>query len=96
MKANKMKDFIHHQLHVSEQLFTLMRDDHRTRMAELVHWSSVNASLIKKLEDRDSENKHLRQQVNQLKTAYDQITQENYRLRTEIDRLSLDLGLKNG
>lgn len=55
-----MYDYIRYQLEASEKLFNLMKADHQDRMKDLHYWAAINASLIKKLEDRDLEISTLR------------------------------------
>ena len=50
-----MKDFIKKQIEASERLYTMMLTDHTERMKGLADAYDTNASLIKKLEERDAE-----------------------------------------
>lgn len=61
-----MKNYIQHQLEVSERLFTLMRDDHQKRMEDITHWAETCSSLIEKLRERDETILSLRIQLGQL------------------------------
>jgi hypothetical protein len=46
---------IQKQLDVSEQLFEMMRRDHKERMGQVLVWADMNESLINKLKERDAE-----------------------------------------
>jgi hypothetical protein len=51
---------IQKQLDVSEQLFEMMRRDHKERMSQVLVWADMNESLINKLKERDEEIERLR------------------------------------
>jgi hypothetical protein len=59
-----MNDFIQKQIAASERLYTMMFNDHTERMKGLVEAYDTNASLIKKLEERDKEIATLRHKLN--------------------------------
>jgi hypothetical protein len=46
---------IQKQLDISEQLFEMMRRDHKERMSQVLVWADMNESLLHKLEERDEE-----------------------------------------
>ena len=46
---------IQKQLDISEQLFEMMRRDHKERMGQVLVWADMNESLINKLKERDAE-----------------------------------------
>jgi hypothetical protein len=51
---------IQKQLDVSEQLFEMMRRDHKERMSQVLVWADMNESLMHKLQERDKEIERLR------------------------------------
>ena len=51
---------IQKQLDVSEQLFEMMRRDHKERMNQVLVWADMNESLMHKLQERDKEIERLR------------------------------------
>jgi hypothetical protein len=51
---------IQKQLDISEQLFEMMRRDHKERMSQVLVWADMNESLLHKLEERDKEIERLR------------------------------------
>lgn len=59
-----MNDFIQKQIAASERLYTMMLTDHTERMKGLVEAYDTNASLVKKLEERDKEIASLRHKLN--------------------------------
>jgi hypothetical protein len=46
---------IQKQLEISEQLFEMMRRDHKERMSQVLVWADMNESLLHKLKERDEE-----------------------------------------
>jgi len=64
-----MKHFVQTQLEMSEKLFHLMKEDHQTRMQEIILWANTCRSLVHKLEDRDAEIQRLRTQLTNLQKA---------------------------
>jgi len=46
---------IQKQLDISEQLFEMMRRDHKERMNQVLVWADMNESLLHKLKERDAE-----------------------------------------
>jgi len=55
-----MSDFYQKQIEASERLYQMMMDDHNERMKVLVDAYDLSASLVKKLEERDTEIDRLR------------------------------------
>jgi len=51
---------IQKQLDISEQLFEMMRRDHKERMGQVLVWADMNESLINKLKERDAEIERLK------------------------------------
>lgn len=58
-----MSDFYQKQIQASERLYQMMMDDHNERMKVLVDSYDLSASLVKKLEERDTEIEKLRAQI---------------------------------
>ena len=63
-----MVDFIQKQVEISERLFQVMLDDHKERMKEAALWGEMNASLVKKLEERDRIIAELRETITKMQT----------------------------
>jgi hypothetical protein len=61
--------YIQKQLDVSEQLFEMMRRDHKERMSQVLVWADMNESLMHKLQERDKEIERLRSLLQAHKTA---------------------------
>ena len=61
-------DFIAKQIEISERLFNLMKEDHKTRMSEIQHWGAVMTSLLNKIEERDQLILELRQKLEEMKS----------------------------
>ena len=60
---------IQKQLDVSEQLFEMMRRDHKERMSQTLVWADMNESLLHKLKERDEEIERLRSLLQAHETA---------------------------
>ena len=60
---------IQKQLDVSEQLFEMMRRDHKERMSQVLVWADMNESLLHKLKERDEEIERLRSLLQAHETA---------------------------
>jgi hypothetical protein len=60
---------IQKQLDVSEQLFEMMRRDHKERMGQVLVWADMNESLINKLKERDAEIERLQGLLKAYQTA---------------------------
>lgn len=65
-------DFIQKQIEFSERLFKLMEEDHKKRIDEIVHWSSVMSSLVSKLDERDQIISDLRNKIKDLQSDNNQ------------------------
>lgn len=62
-----MKDFINRQLEISDKLFKVMFEDHKERIRDITMWAELDASLIKKLDERDAEIRRLNAEIVKLK-----------------------------
>ena len=60
---------IQKQLDVSEQLFEMMRRDHKERMSQVLVWADMNESLLHKLKEREEEIERLRNLLQAHETA---------------------------
>jgi hypothetical protein len=60
---------IQKQLDISEQLFEMMRRDHKERMGQVLVWADMNESLINKLKERDEEIERLHGLLKAYQTA---------------------------
>jgi hypothetical protein len=60
---------IQKQLDISEQLFEMMRRDHKERMGQVLVWADMNESLINKLKERDAEIERLQGLLKAYQTA---------------------------
>lgn len=60
---------IQKQLDISEQLFEMMRRDHKERMSQILVWADMNESLLHKLKERDEEIERLRSLLQAHETA---------------------------
>jgi hypothetical protein len=60
---------IQKQLDISEQLFEMMRRDHKERMSQVLVWADMNESLLRKLEARDKEIERLKALLRAYETA---------------------------
>ncbi len=65
----KPEDFIDRQMEASDKLFKVMFDDHKERMKDMVLWADMNASLMRKLDERDMEIARLNTEFIKLKAA---------------------------
>lgn len=104
-------DFIYQQLQASERLFNMMKEDHKTRMAEIEHWANVTKSLLHKIEERDETIVRLRSEHAPLEVQeemnamtrrlkvyelqMEHLSDEINKLRDQNAALRLDLGLKD-
>jgi predicted translin family RNA/ssDNA-binding protein len=61
--------FMQSQIEAAERLYKLMADDHRERMNNLSLWVDMNASLQRKLQQRDAEISDLRAKLRDIETA---------------------------
>ena len=62
-----MKDFINRQLEISDKLFKVMFDDHKERIRDITMWAELDASLMRKLDERDAEITRLKEEIAKLK-----------------------------
>lgn len=62
-----MKDFINRQLEISDKLFKVMFDDHKERIRDMAMWAELDASLMRKLDERDAEITRLKEEIAKLK-----------------------------
>jgi hypothetical protein len=60
---------IQKQLEISEQLFEMMRRDHKERIGQVLVWADMNESLIHKLDERDKEIERLKGLLKAYETA---------------------------
>ena len=62
-----MKDFINRQLEISDKLFKVMFEDHKERLRDMAMWAELDASLMRKLDERDAEIARLHAEIAKLK-----------------------------
>jgi uncharacterized small protein (DUF1192 family) len=62
-----LKDFINRQLEISDKLFKVMFDDHKERIRDMAMWAELDASLMRKLDERDAEITRLQEEIAKLK-----------------------------
>jgi hypothetical protein len=62
-----VKDFINRQLEISDKLFKVMFDDHQERIRDIAMWAELDASLMRKLDERDVEIARLKEEIIKLK-----------------------------
>ena len=62
-----MKDFINRQLEISDKLFKVMFEDHKERLRDMTMWAELDASLMRKLNERDAEITRLQEEIAKLK-----------------------------
>jgi len=62
-----MKDFINRQLEISDKLFKVMFEDHKERLRDMTIWAELDASLMRKLDERDAEITRLKEEIAKLK-----------------------------
>ena len=62
-----MKDFINRQLEISDKLFKVMFEDHKERIRDMAMWAELDASLMRKLDERDVEIIRLKEEIAKLK-----------------------------
>ena len=62
-----MKDFINRQLEISDKLFKVMFEDHKERLRDMTMWAELDASLMRKLDERDAEITRLQEEIAKLK-----------------------------
>jgi hypothetical protein len=64
-----MIGYIQKQIDASEKLFEMMRADHKERLNQILVWADMNESLLRKLEERDSEIERLKGLLRAYETA---------------------------
>jgi hypothetical protein len=64
-----LKDFINRQLEISDKLFKVMFDDHKERIRDMAMWAELDASLMRKLDERDAEITRLKEEIAKLKAG---------------------------
>jgi len=62
-----LKDFINRQLEISDKLFKVMFDDHKEHIRDMAMWAELDASLMRKLNERDAEITRLQEEIAKLK-----------------------------
>ena len=53
----------------SERLYKMMAEDHKERVSDLIEWADMNASLMRKLDERDRRIRELDAEIVALKAA---------------------------
>jgi hypothetical protein len=64
-----MQHFIEVQVAAADRLYQLMMDDHKERIQDMQLWVDMNASLVRKLDERDEEIARLRSEINALRAG---------------------------
>ena len=60
---------IDRHIEASERLYNMMLQDHKERVNDLVEWADMNASLMRKLDERDRRIRELDAEIVALKAA---------------------------
>ena len=60
---------IDRHIEASERLYNMMLQDHKERVSDLVEWADMNASLMRKLDERDRRIRELDAEIVALKAA---------------------------
>jgi hypothetical protein len=60
---------IDRHIEASERLYNMMLQDHKERVKDLVEWADMNASLMRKLDERDRRVRVLEAEIVALKAA---------------------------
>ena len=58
---------IDRHIEASERLYNMMLQDHKERVSDLVEWADMNASLMRKLDERDRRIRELDAEIVALK-----------------------------
>tara|TARA_R110000772_G_scaffold103598_2_gene204572 strand:+ start:43 stop:237 length:195 start_codon:yes stop_codon:yes gene_type:complete len=58
---------IDRHIEASERLYNMMLQDHKERVRDLVEWADMNASLMRKLDERDRRVRELEAEIVALK-----------------------------
>ena len=62
-------NMIDRHIEASERLYNMMLQDHKERVSDLVEWADMNASLMRKLDERDRRIRELEAEIVALKAA---------------------------
>ena len=62
-------NMIDRHIEASERLYNMMLQDHKERVKDLVEWADMNASLMRKLDERDRRVRVLEAEIVALKAA---------------------------
>jgi len=60
-------NMIDRHIEASERLYNMMLQDHKERVSDLVEWADMNASLMRKLDERDRRIRELDAEIIALK-----------------------------
>ncbi len=60
-------NMIDRHIEASERLYNMMLQDHKERVSDLVEWADMNASLMRKLDERDRRVRDLEAEIVALK-----------------------------
>jgi len=60
---------IDRHIEASERLYNMMLQDHKERVRDLVEWADMNASLMRKLDERDRRIRELDAEIVALKAT---------------------------
>ena len=60
---------IDRHIEASERLYNMMLQDHKERVSDLVEWADMNASLMRKLDERDRRVRELEAEIVALKAT---------------------------
>jgi len=60
---------IDRHIEASERLYNMMLQDHKERVRDLVEWADMNASLMRKLDERDRRIRELEAEIVALKAT---------------------------
>ena len=56
-------NMIDRHIEASERLYNMMLQDHKERVSDLVEWADMNASLMRKLDERDRRVRELEAEI---------------------------------
>tara|TARA_R110000796_G_scaffold152349_1_gene268848 strand:- start:46 stop:246 length:201 start_codon:yes stop_codon:yes gene_type:complete len=62
-------NMIDRHIEASERLYNMMLQDHKERVSDLVEWADMNASLMRKLDERDRRIRELEAEIVALKAT---------------------------
>ena len=60
-------NMIDRHIEASERLYNMMLQDHKERVSDLIEWADMNASLMRKLDERDRRVRDLEAEIVALK-----------------------------